>query len=663
MKPRCAWWTKWPDANVAISTKPSGLTIVDCDHGNQDAAAFHAWRAGVGLPVTYTVRTGRRDGFGVQMYYSTPGEAPATSMAWDEGTHSGDIRGSWGYVMAAGCLHPSGETYSVLVDAPIAPVPERARQFKKAIPKGRDGKPNPAWMDDGSPIEDHRNCHMISLLGRKRAEGYTDDRLQEYAAEVNQERMRPPLDEAELDYLIRQACKWPVGEPDPVVIIGGPKEVDTSLDAPELAKGPRPIYPLEVWEGTVYGEFGAACSARNFIPPKFFIESLRTVVGAVVGDRLRCNMVGVHPRSFTICIAPAGAGKGTSNEYVNAFFGELWDGLTRTGEAPLIWTDPAEHVWKSRGIGAQVASFSSAPGLMVAIAPPKLKKGESPNPLAKWRPIPRIITMAKEVRGLLANFANESTGAGLESVLCELFDRDSFTTTATKDRPPACGKLLYSLLGGITPEDWTSIFSKVESTGSGFQSRLNIVGTEEARRVGGLIKPDFEPMRRKLLPMIADLERRPLTIDPSDAALKRVEDWFHRLEMPEGISKSRLNIHAWRAGLHLAWLKGHTQIEVEDVEGGFKCAEYLVKMREWYAPPEGETRAARAEAAIRKVMRSRHRATVRELKAATSSKRISVGDWDKALKALCSAGEMRVAEEQGKRGQTRKVVILLREMD
>src|ERR1035438_3517294 len=72
------------------------------------------------------------------MYYSTPGEDPATSMAWDEGTHSGDIRGSWGYVMAAGCLHPSGETYSVLVDAPIAPVPERARQFKKAIPKGRD---------------------------------------------------------------------------------------------------------------------------------------------------------------------------------------------------------------------------------------------------------------------------------------------------------------------------------------------------------------------------------------------------------------------------------------------------------------------------------------------------------------------------------------------
>lgn len=62
---------------------------------------------------------------------------------------------------------------------------------------------------------------------------------------------------------------------------------------------------------------------------------------------------------------------------------------------------------------------------------------------------------------------------------------------------------------------------------------------------------------------------------------------------------------------------------------------------------------------IMRAMRSRHSCTVRELKAATSSRRISVGDWDNALMALCSAGELRVAEEPGARGQTRKVVTLL----
>jgi len=80
-------------------------------------------------------------------------------------------------------------------------------------------------------------------------------------------------------------------------------------------------------------------------------------------------------------------------------------------------------------------------------------------------------------------------------------------------------------------------------------------------------------------------------------------------------------------------------------------------------PPEGETRAARAEAAIRKVMRSRRRSTVRDLQAATSSKRISVDDWGKALKALERAGEIRVADEKTPKGRTRKVVILLRDED
>jgi hypothetical protein len=614
-----------------------------------------------GLPETYAVHTGRRINpkdstpeYGVQLYYSC---AMPSVGEFSLGGGTGQVKSLGGYVMAAGSIHPdSGEAYELMTDAPVTPLPDVVRSLKTE---------HKSVEDDGQPITENRNIRLTSIAGKLRNAGLSAAALEVALLQVNADRCVPPLEEEEVKRIATNAAKWELPEPEPVAILGGsvPKEVDTSMDAEILPKGPRPVYPLEVWEGTVYGDFGKACSARNYIPQKFFIESLRTVVGAIVGEQLRCNVIGVHPRAFTICIAPAGAGKGTSNEFVHAFFGEVWDGLTRTSEEPLIWSDPKQYIWRGRGIGAQVASFSSSPGLMVAIEPRKLKKGETHDPLEAWKPIPRIITMAEEVRGLLANFANESTGAGLESVLCELFDRDSFTTTATKDRAPASGKLMYSLLGGITPEDWTSIFSKVESTGSGFQFRLNIVGTEEARRVGGLIKPDFEPLRRRLFPLIADLEKHALTIDPSDAALKRVEDWFISLELPEGISKSRLNIHAWRAALHLAWLKGHTRIELEDVEGGFKCAEYLGKMREWYAPPEGETRAARAEAAIRKVMRSRRRSTVRDLQAATSSKRISVDDWGKALKALERAGEIRVADEKTPKGRTRKVVILLRDED
>src|SRR5690349_16920482 len=64
-----AWAKKWPDANCGIATGPSGLTVVDADHGLTTWEEFLAWRDKVGLPETYTVRTGRRPEFAVQMYY------------------------------------------------------------------------------------------------------------------------------------------------------------------------------------------------------------------------------------------------------------------------------------------------------------------------------------------------------------------------------------------------------------------------------------------------------------------------------------------------------------------------------------------------------------------------------------------------------------------
>ncbi len=63
--------------HVAIACGPSGLSVVDCDHGNQTEADARAWIQRAALPETYTVHTGRRtnakDGppeCGLQLYYS-----------------------------------------------------------------------------------------------------------------------------------------------------------------------------------------------------------------------------------------------------------------------------------------------------------------------------------------------------------------------------------------------------------------------------------------------------------------------------------------------------------------------------------------------------------------------------------------------------------------
>jgi Bifunctional DNA primase/polymerase, N-terminal/AAA domain/Primase C terminal 1 (PriCT-1) len=218
------WWAKWPNANVAIATGASGLTVLDCDHGINDEADLGLFCQGKGLRKTYTVRTGRRDSFGVQMYFNGPG---IKSIAWEDlddfdGVCSGDIRSETGYVMAAGCVHPdSKERYEVLIDAPMAPVPEYVRQLKPKKITGTTGATNPAVQDDGGPITDHRNVAMISLLGRKRSDGADDEAIEEYAHQVNESRMMPSLSESELSKLIENACKFPLPEPEPEIKLGG----------------------------------------------------------------------------------------------------------------------------------------------------------------------------------------------------------------------------------------------------------------------------------------------------------------------------------------------------------------------------------------------------------------------------------------------------------
>lgn len=636
-----AWWNKTPDANVAIATGPSGLTVLDCDHGLATYEDFIRWHESFSRDCTYTVRTGRRDSYGVQLYYY--GEQ-VPSIAWEDSplAVSGDIRSETGYVMAAGCVHPNtGERYEVIADAPVAICAPYVYSLKSSVKEKA--------ADDGSPIEHHRNVALTSIAGKLRNAGLSRDALEVALLQVNADRCIPPLEEEEVKEIAKHAADWKLPELEPVVTIGGGKraEVLDAEDAEDMEAMPRPKYPDEVWDGTPYGEFADLCTEGNFIPKKFFSESLRTVVGAVVGDRLTCPITGVNPRSYTIIIGPPQCGKGTSNDRIWDLFDERWEGLERT-EGGLIFR-PSEFAWRSRGIGAQVSSIASAPGLMKVIEVRKLKQGETPNPIETWNPMPRVLTMSEEVRALFANFANESTGAGLESVLCELYDRDSFTATATKDRAPVSGKLLYSLLGGITKEGWDAVFSKVESVESGFLSRVNIVATEESRRAAGLIKPDFEPLRRRFFPLLQDLQANPRELRPAPSAMGLMNDWFSAFTMPEGISRARLNIHAWRTALHLAWLRGHISILESDIDGGIKIAEHQAKMREYYAPPEGETRSARCEAAIRKVVSGRRRVRLRELRRATNYKQFGIGLWDKSLKELVGAKEMRI--EDGEKGQ------------
>jgi hypothetical protein len=124
-----AWWTRWPEANVAVACGLSNLAVLDVDYGLEDDAAALAWLAAVGLPPTYVVRTGRRPEMGLQFYFE--GAIPDVGEFHLAGC-SGQIKSLGGYVMSAGCVHPvSKQTYVVKNPAPLARTPDIVRALKE----------------------------------------------------------------------------------------------------------------------------------------------------------------------------------------------------------------------------------------------------------------------------------------------------------------------------------------------------------------------------------------------------------------------------------------------------------------------------------------------------------------------------------------------------
>ncbi len=118
----------------------------------------------------------------------------------------------------------------------------------------------------------------------------------------------------------------------------GPSVDESDFEKPDEGSK-RPKYPDEVWNGTPYGEFADYCTKGNFIPKRFFSESLRTVVGAVVGAQLFTDYQGVNPRAFTVLIGPPGSGKGTAITAARSFMECDTESQRSTCEKPLLWAD------------------------------------------------------------------------------------------------------------------------------------------------------------------------------------------------------------------------------------------------------------------------------------------------------------------------------------
>ena len=98
--------------------------------------------------------------------------------------------------------------------------------------------------------------------------------------------------------------RYPPSAPEPKVILGG----EPAVEVPEsdmAEKTPRPVYPDEVWAGTLFGEFADIVCRDNFIPKKFASESFRVLTGARPGTKFRaawpeCGCANILPELVSL---------------------------------------------------------------------------------------------------------------------------------------------------------------------------------------------------------------------------------------------------------------------------------------------------------------------------------------------------------------------------
>jgi len=627
-------WSQVPAANVGISCGPSGLCVLDVDHGLKDEANFIAWRDRNRLPATYTVRSGRRfddDGnpeFGVQSYYL----GPIKDGKFELDGVRGEIKSAGGLVLAAGCIHPdSKEEYYVLVDAPLALRPD-------VIEKSRKGTNAQGKREWNLPVHDGdgRDDFLMSMAGKARDLGQSENVIRAYLADLNADPtvMADPKSEADLDRIAKSAARYDVPALEPKIIIGRTMQPEPA----PLAQRNRPTYPVEVWEGTAVGEFAKLCAEDNNIPRKIYAESFRCALGAVVGDRISCPVEGALPRSYTIIVAPKGKGKGTGIRRAVRFFNQTWTSSFTT-VTPGFLSGERDFLWKPKGIGAWLAAASSVPGMARLT-----KELKSTPPNKAWgNSLPRIFSVYEEMKGFLSTlFIEGGVGTGMEGIVCQLWDDVTFNGTATGTREAVYGEMLFSLLAGVTEEDWFDILSRGNAVGGGLMSRLNLIGTEgEYENVSKMKQPNFTALQETFLPRIRVLEDAHAHIRSTDGADEVISQWQDTL--PEG--SERMNVHAWRSALLLAWLRHEDAITAKTAEDAVRLGQYQVDSHDFYRVKAADTPNAKVQAKILRTLTMTGPSFKRELQQRTHAHRDGTELWNRALEGLVKDGALGKRED------------------
>jgi hypothetical protein len=178
-----AWWTRWPDANVAIACGAPGPLVLDVDDLDGGRAVFD--RLAVLDPPTVATARGRH-------LYFAGDDRPSRKLPF------GELRGRGLYVVAPPSVHESGREYMWLA-APNGTLPVLPREPR---PRRREPVPVEDWIAAVRGVPEGQRKHTLCrLAGHLLAKGVDPHLVRELAQLVNA-RNQPPLPARDVDRVV-----------------------------------------------------------------------------------------------------------------------------------------------------------------------------------------------------------------------------------------------------------------------------------------------------------------------------------------------------------------------------------------------------------------------------------------------------------------------------
>ena len=197
-------WNQDPNRNIGIDLGASDLCVLDFDKPE----SIPEW---LNQTKTYKVRTGK----GVHIYFRG---ARKTTKLYVDGNIVGDLKSTGGYVLAENSVHPSGAIYTVIDGSEIVDAPDRISELVK-----HDSERVNASTDGPSIPYGSHDTELFRTACSLRNAGLGEQKITELLIEVCEARcVGYGSDYKDMcRNKAKSACKYPVGQASPVLLIGG----------------------------------------------------------------------------------------------------------------------------------------------------------------------------------------------------------------------------------------------------------------------------------------------------------------------------------------------------------------------------------------------------------------------------------------------------------